>query len=66
MGLGMQLAVGCDLRVATDDARFALPVAKLGLMVDHWTIERVTRFFGEGAARHLVLPALTATLVLLA
>ena len=55
MGLGMQLAVGCDLRVATDDARFALPVAKLGLMVDHWTIERVTRFFGEGAARHLVL-----------
>lgn len=55
MGLGMQLAVACDVRVVTDDARFAVPVAKLGLMVDHWTLERVTRFWGEGAARHMVL-----------
>ncbi|MCE1180515.1 MAG: enoyl-CoA hydratase-related protein [Micrococcales bacterium] len=55
MGLGMQLAVGCDLRVATADARFAVPVAKLGLMVNYWTLDRVTRFFGEGAARQMVL-----------
>ncbi len=55
MGLGMQLAVACDLRVVADDARFAVPVARLGLMVDHWTLERVARFWGEGAARHLVL-----------
>lgn len=60
MGLGMQLAVACDLRVVAGDARFALPVAKLGLMVDHWTLDRVTRFFGEGAARAL---ALTATVL---
>ncbi len=57
MGLGMQLAVACDLRVATDDARFAVPVAKLGLMVDRWTLDRLTRFLGEGAARRLVLTA---------
>ena len=57
MGLGMQLAVACDVRVATDDARFAVPVAKLGLMVSHWTIDRVSRFFGEGAARQMVLTA---------
>lgn len=55
MGLGMQLAVACDVRVVADSARFAVPVAKLGLMVDHWTIDRVRRLFGEGAARHLVL-----------
>jgi enoyl-CoA hydratase len=55
MGLGMQLAVACDLRVAADGARFAVPVARLGLMVDHWTIDRVSRFFGEGAARLMVL-----------
>ncbi len=55
MGLGMQLAVACDLRVATDDARFAVPVARLGLMVSHWTLDRVSRFFGEGAARQMVL-----------
>ncbi|MFC7489190.1 MULTISPECIES: enoyl-CoA hydratase-related protein [unclassified Knoellia] len=61
MGLGMQLAVGCDLRVVTDDARFAVPVARLGLMVDHWTLERVTRFWGEGAARHMVLTGAVLT-----
>ncbi|MBD5829786.1 MULTISPECIES: enoyl-CoA hydratase-related protein [Janibacter] len=57
MGLGMQLAVACDVRVATDDARYAVPVARLGLMVDHWTLERVARCWGEGAARHMVLTA---------
>jgi enoyl-CoA hydratase len=57
MGLGMQLALACDVRVATDDARFAVPVAKLGLMVDHWTLERLAATFGHGAARHLVLCA---------
>ena len=57
MGLGMQLAVACDLRVVTDDARFAVPVAKLGLMVDRWTLDRVARLWGEGAARLMVLTA---------
>lgn len=55
MGLGMQLAVACDVRVATDDARYAVPVSRLGLMVDHWTLERVARCWGEGAARQMVL-----------
>ena len=57
MGLGMQLALACDVRVVADDARFAVPVARLGLMVDHWTIDRLARFWGEGAARYLVLTA---------
>lgn len=57
MGLGMQLAVACDLRVVEDGAKFAVPVAKLGLMVNHWTLDRVARFFGEGAARAMVLTA---------
>ena len=57
MGLGMQLALACDLRVVEDGARFAVPVAKLGLMVDKWTLERAARFWGEGAARHMVLTA---------
>lgn len=57
MGLGMQLAVACDLRIVADSARFAVPVARLGLMVDHWTLDRVTRLFGEGATRAMVLAA---------
>ena len=57
MGLGMQLALSCDLRVATDDASFGVPVAKLGLMVNHQTLERLVSVFGFGAARHLLLAA---------
>ncbi|MGB7819755.1 MAG: enoyl-CoA hydratase-related protein [Ornithinibacter sp.] len=55
MGLGMQLAVACDVRVVAPAAKFAVPVARLGLMVDHWTLDRVARFWGEGAARSMVL-----------
>ncbi len=57
MGLGMQLALACDVRVVAGDARFAVPVARLGLMVDHWTLDRLARFWGEGAARQMVLTA---------
>ncbi len=61
MGLGMQLAIACDMRVVADDARFAVPVAKLGLMVDYWTLDRLRRFWGEGAARHMALTAAVLT-----
>lgn len=57
MGLGMQLALACDLRVATADARFAVPVAKLGLMVDHWTVQRLALLAGHSTARWMLLTA---------
>lgn len=61
MGLGMQLALSCDLRLATPDARFAVPVAKLGLMVDHWTIQRLALLAGPSTARWMVLTARPVT-----
>ena len=48
LGAGTQLAVACDLRVATPAARFGIPAAKLGLAVDHWTVERLARLAGAG------------------
>ena len=57
LGAGTQLAVACDLRVATYDAQFGIPAAKLGLMVDQWTIDRLTRVAGEGPARAMLLAA---------
>lgn len=57
MGLGVQLALACDLRLATPDARFAVPVAKLGLMVDHWTVARLAATFGSSTARWMLLSA---------
>lgn len=57
LGAGTQLAVACDLRVATHDAQFGIPAAKLGLMVDRWTIERLVEVAGESAARAMLLAA---------
>jgi enoyl-CoA hydratase len=57
MGLGMQLAVSCDLRIATSEAMFAVPVARLGLMVDHWTVQRLVALAGHSAARWMMLTA---------
>lgn len=55
LGAGMQLAVACDLRVVAADARFGIPAAKLGLMVDHWTVQRVATLAGSGPARAVLL-----------
>lgn len=61
MGLGAQLALSCDLRLATPESRFAVPVAKLGLMVDHWTIQRLALLVGHSTARWMVLTASQVT-----
>lgn len=61
MGLGVQIALACDLRLAASDARFAVPVARLGLMVDHWTIQRLALLAGHSTARWLLLTAETIT-----
>ena len=61
LGAGTQLAVACDLRVATPAARFGVPAAKLGLLVDHWSIQRVSLLAGGGPARAMLLGAETYT-----
>jgi enoyl-CoA hydratase len=57
LGAGTQLAVACDLRVATPGARFGIPAAKLGLAVDRWTVERLALLAGHGPARSMLLAA---------
>jgi len=59
LGAGTQLAVACDLRVAAADATFGIPAAKLGLMVDQWTVNRLSGLAGEGPARAMLLAAET-------
>jgi enoyl-CoA hydratase len=56
-GAGTQLAIACDLRIATADAQFGIPAAKLGLMVDGWTVDRLVRIAGEAPARAMLLAA---------
>ena len=59
LGAGTQLAVACDLRVSTPVARFGIPAAKLGLMVDHWTVQRCSLLAGAGPTRAMLLGAET-------
>ncbi len=55
LGAGTQLAIACDLRVVAPDARFGIPAAKLGLMTDHWTAQRLAGLAGPGPARAVLL-----------
>jgi enoyl-CoA hydratase len=57
LGAGTQLAVACDLRVATAGASFGIPAAKLGLMVNHWTVQRAATLAGSSTARAMLLTA---------
>ncbi|MFN6119944.1 MAG: enoyl-CoA hydratase-related protein [Actinomycetes bacterium] len=61
LGAGTQLAVACDLRVAAPTSSFGIPAAKLGLAVDRWTLDRVSREFGASVARGMLLAAQTST-----
>ncbi|MBI5088565.1 MAG: enoyl-CoA hydratase/isomerase family protein [Actinobacteria bacterium] len=61
LGAGTQLAVACDLRVATSSSVLGIPAAKLGLVVDRWTVDRLVRELGASVARAMLLSAQTYT-----
>lgn len=57
LGAGAQIAASCDIRVATATSTIGVPAAKLGLVVSHWTIERLVREFSWPVARAMLLTA---------
>ena len=57
LGAGAQLLVACDVRVATPTSVIGVPAAKLGLVVNHWTIERIVRELSWPVARNMLLTA---------
>lgn len=59
LGAGAQLMAACDVRMATPTAVVGIPAAKLGLVVNHWTIERLVREFSWPIARNMLLTAAT-------
>ena len=59
IGAGTQLALACDLRVADETARFAVPTPRNGMAVDAWTIRRLADVAGGGVARRLMIAAET-------
>jgi len=57
MGGGLELALACDLRVASEPAKLGLPEASLGLLPAAGGTQRLPRICGEAVARRLILGA---------
>ncbi|OPC82415.1 enoyl-CoA hydratase [Embleya scabrispora] len=55
LGFGFELALMADIRIAADDARFALPEAQIGVAVDAGGDIRIAREAGAGWAKLLSL-----------
>jgi len=55
LGGGMELAMACHLRIASDKARFGQPEINLGLIPGFGGTQRLLRLAGRGAALELCL-----------
>lgn len=54
LGGGCELAMGCDIRIAADSARFGQPEVKLGIIPGFAGTLRLARLVGKGKAKELV------------
>lgn len=54
LGGGLELALACDLRVASQSSRLGMPEVKLGVFPGGGGTERLPRLVGESRARELI------------
>jgi len=57
IGGGLAIAACADLRIASDDARFALPAARLGLGYHQSGVDRLVSLLGPSAAAEVFFTA---------
>jgi len=55
MGGGLEIALGCDLRVCTPESRFATPEGKLGIIPGGGATARLPRLVGRGWGLEMLL-----------
>ena len=55
LGGGLELALACDVRFASDNAKVGLPEVSLGIIPGYGGTQRLPRLVGSGVALQLIL-----------
>ncbi|MBM3934435.1 MAG: hypothetical protein FJ319_09065 [SAR202 cluster bacterium] len=55
VGGGCELSMATDIRIASDNSRFGVPVAKLGILVGYKEMRRLVNLVGPGSASYILL-----------
>jgi enoyl-CoA hydratase len=55
LGGGSEIALGCDIRIASENAIMGLPEIKLGIIPGYGGTQRLPRLVGMGKAKELIL-----------
>jgi 2-oxoglutaroyl-CoA hydrolase len=54
-GVGLELALACDFRIASDDVELGLPEVKIGMIPGSGGTQRLARMVGVGRAKDMVM-----------
>lgn len=57
LGGGLELAMACHIRIASDNAKMGLPEVSLGLLPGYGGTQRLTQLIGKGKALEMILTA---------
>ena len=55
IGGGCELSMATDMRIAASDSRFAIPVAKLNILIGYKEMRRLVRLVGPGHANYILM-----------
>ncbi len=57
VGGGCELSMAADIRIAADNSRFGIPVARLSILVGYKEMRRLVQLVGPGNAAYILLSA---------